>query len=102
MTVSDLHTHGVCKAVLSDVRDLHKQRMVGVQGHAEGCVGGSIASTCLQRSLAAAGGICVLLTAFVAPAASSEVLWGTMAVVCTAFVVSFLGSMSHHYTAKQC
>jgi hypothetical protein len=102
MTVPDLHTHRVRKAVLLDGCDLHKQHVVGVQGHAVGCVGRSIASTSLQRSLAAAGGICVLLTAAVAPAASSEVLWITVDIVCTAFVVSLTVSLPHHYTAKQC
>lgn len=100
-TVPDLHTHRVCKAVRSDVRGPHKQHILGVQGHAEGCIGRSI-STSLQRSLAAAGGICVLLTAAVAPAASSEVLLSTTAMVCTSFVVSLTVSMPHHYTAKQC
>jgi hypothetical protein len=65
-------------------------------------MGGSVASTSVPRWFAAAGGIAILFTAAVAPAASSEVLWGTIAVVCTSLVVSLMVSMSNHYTEKQC
>lgn len=104
VTASDLHMYGPHQALKCsrDVHGPHKQHVVGVQGHAEGRVGRSIASTSLQRSLAAAGGTCVLLTAAVAPDASIEVLWITVAIVCTAFVISLTVSLPHHCTAKQC